>query len=141
MSFEAERAEILDRVHDLFIDGSGNEYIPLEWPNKPRPDVTAEDIPVWGRLSIQRASATNREIGSDKTRYYGVVFLEVYTRENTGDVMAAKCADKMRQILQGQTITVSGFQILFREASLKPAGKESGWDHQNVEVPFRRDEL
>lgn len=139
MSFLSQR----DTINGMFQDGWKNpdnsEYLPVQYENKPRPDT--DHTITWCRFTIRNAPTLDKTIGGDETRKSGVVYLEIFVRENNGVRPARAAADKFKEIFEHKRVTIAGGgDILFREVSLIPVGSDGGFSKHNAMVSFQHDE-
>lgn len=101
----------------------------------PNDGYTPTQGTAWVRLTIRDGDASQLAL-LGRRRATGVVFVEIYLPEETGDATARTHADSISDIFRRQI--VSG--ILFREPMAREAvTQEPGWYRWIVEIPFQAD--
>lgn len=138
MSFVSER----DTINGMFQDGWKNvddsEYLPTQYENKARPDT--DRLITWCRFSIRNGPTADKTIGGDELRGIGVVYLEIFIRENNGTRPARAATEKFREIFEHKRVVIDDGDIIFREVSFTSPGSENGFSKHNASVVFQRDE-
>ena len=90
----------------------------------------------WVRISILPARSQQIAIGVPvKYRHWGIVVVEVYTTESNGANLAMQYGDTIATLYRG----VSTGGVIFRTPTVRSIGREAGWHHANVEIPFQWD--
>lgn len=104
----------------------------IAWPNR---QYTPVQGTAWVRLTIRNASAEQFALLGQR-RSLGVVLVEIYLPDGTGDGVARTHSDSICNIFR--RIQVDG--ILFREPlAYESASQEPGWYRWLVEIEFQKD--
>jgi hypothetical protein len=143
MSFVTERDVIFGAFQDGFKNVDGSEFVPVQYDNKPRPDVDKSGAPIttWARFTVKNGQSVPKTIGGREKRNHGIVYLEIFIRENAGIRPARACADKLMEIFENKRFLIDDGDITFRQVQLNKVGDENGWSKHNALIEFQRDQF
>lgn len=130
MSFETAANTIRSQFNTEFSNLRPN--VEIAWPNIAFTPNSGES---WVRLTIQDGDSRQVATVGEKWRHPGVVIVQVFVPEGTGDGTALAIADDVVSVFQGMTL--SG--IRFRASSAETVGASDGWYQVNVTTDFEYD--
>ncbi|RTL04573.1 hypothetical protein EKK58_10255 [Candidatus Dependentiae bacterium] len=110
--------------------------------NKIAWDNVAFQIPktkeAWIRFSIQNNISGYKSFGKSKlTRREGIIFIQIFTPENTETLQASQLTDSITSIFE--TKLLGG--VTFQSPDAREAGISEGWFQINISVPFYFDSI
>lgn len=110
---------------------------PIAWPNMdfdPDEDVGNTD---WIRVSFRPGESSKAEYGTDRNRYTGTLFFQIFIPMNTGSGRAMKLADQLERMMTHERVE----GISFGTPSTTVVGRGAGryWQ-MNVAFNYRRDD-
>jgi hypothetical protein len=110
---------------------------PIAWPNlnftPPNPQAS------WVRFQIVDGESNQIGLGAmpATTRYAGIIWVQIFTKQDIGDGAAYALADTVKSIFHNWC----GNTVRCFQAKIKTVGNEgNGWFQVNVSIPFIRDE-
>lgn len=131
MSNATEAAAIRSRFSTEWSDTT-----PIAWPNV---SYTPTPGTAWVRLTILPADASQVElgaVGSRRFRHAGVIVVQVFVPENTGDGTVQTLAAQAAAVFRGVTVG----EIRYGAPRVRTVGNDgAGWYQVNVECPYSRD--
>lgn len=131
MSFESAANTIRSRFYDDFPTYRPN--VDIAWPNANYTPTSGEE---WVRLNILPASSRQVATVGDKWRHPGVVSVQIFVPEGTGDGKAYAIADDVAAVFQGMTL--SG--VRFKATSANTVGPDAdGWYQVQADTDFEYD--
>lgn len=146
MSFELERLAIGTEFETLWVSG-GKARTPIAWENK---QFTPPNKAAYVRLTVRNSEGLRLTFGDldgvADYRYPGIVFVQVFVPEDTGDKDARKLADAAAAIFRSKTlnmmdgVTLKGV-IRMRTPRVDVIGARDGYFQMNVMIPYVRDEV
>lgn len=132
MSFEAIRKSIEGRM------ATWGQY-PVEYDGHatPPPVAAAQAAKTpWVRLTIQSGDSFVAGIGSGPcVSRTGLVFLQIFTKPNTGTAEANRVADSLVEHFQ----TWQDGPLETQAMSMQRVGEQDGYWQTNLQAPFRYD--
>lgn len=138
MSFETERKNIETRFKNNFdssIVAVQYENVPtLKKGTKTIKDFNTEDKFV--RLSIDSTASQQIDVGGDADRFFGLITVGIFTKENIGTNLARKLVDELFSVYHRQTFD----GIVCRETQVTTLGATDGYYQINLNTEFYRDE-
>jgi hypothetical protein len=135
--YATEAATILGRLKTEWDDTT-----PIAWPNVDfTPPATA-----WIRPTLLASDAARREMGATGTRtfrHHGLLLVQVFTPEGSGDGSARTYAEQVCGIFRGVQAGGITYEGPTGEApTARGDGRDgNGWYMWTVTVPYTRDEL
>lgn len=138
MNFELERKNIETRLKE----GFDSSIVPIQYENVPtlkKGTGTLKDFSKtekFIRLTINSTASQQIDVGGDSDRYFGLITVSVFTKENKGTNLARKIADDVFPIFHRQSFG----NILCRETQVEVIGAIDGWFQINLNTEFYRDE-
>ena len=94
----------------------------------------------WDRFVIRNGNARQSSIAGDNPgfRYYGVIYVQIFTRASIGTGRALQLADYVTALFR--SASVNGIQ--FKTPSITRVGNmEDSWFQVNVDCPYYREEF
>lgn len=73
---------------------------------------------------------------NSKYRYYGVLFVQIFTKPDTGEGLAASAADQVVQLIRDKNIEGVQFYV----PTVSGIGVDKGWYQTNVLTEFYRED-
>lgn len=131
MSYASQHVEIKNRFKASWV-----AITPVAWSNEyfipPFPQSA------WVRFTIRDGKARQLNIGEPAIiRYAGMIYIQIFTKPERGDVVALSLADRAKRIFHNWT----GEVVQCRAAKIYNLGEDRyGWYQVNVAVPFIREE-
>lgn len=135
--YDDEAAAILGRLNTQWASTT-----PIAWPNRPfTPPAGA-----WIRPTLRAADAARKEIGvagSRTFRHYGLLLIQVFAPEGTGDGVARGHAETLCGIFRAVSAGGITYEGPTGEApTARDDGVDgNGWYMWTVTVPYTRDSL
>lgn len=99
-----------------------------------------KDETEWVRFVIRNGNARQTSMAHDNPsyRYYGVIYVQIFTRSDIGVGRALKLADYVTVLFR--SASVNGIQ--FKVPSITRVGNmEDSWFQVNVDCPYYREEF
>lgn len=133
-TFTEERRAIETRFNNSF----DNTLIPVQYDNvsflKKGSAVIQDstDTDEWVRLSILGADSNQIDVGNNRTRFTGLIIVNVFVRENTGSQSARKIADSLFGVFNGKQF--EGIQC--QATSINQTPPNNGWFQLTMETDY-----
>lgn len=102
---------------------------PIAWPNV---DFEPQPREAWVRLTILDSAGRQVATAPPRFRRSGVVVVQVFVPDGTGDAAAREIADEVARVFQGSTID----GVRFGASSIEHVGPDGGWFQLNVQQVF-----
>lgn len=138
MSFEKERKNIETRFKNNFDSG----IVAVQYENVPtlkKGTVTIKDFNTedkFVRLTIDSTASQQIDVGGNADRFFGLITIGIFTKENIGTNLARKLVDQLFPIFHRQSFE----GILCRETQVTTLGAIDGYYQINLNTEFYRDE-
>lgn len=133
MSYESAIKAIQGHFATHFTDLSATR---IAWDNVSF-DVPKDKLP-WVRFSVQPNGSSYKSFGKSRlTRRVGIIFIQLFTIENSETLIASQLTDKIVAVFE--TKLLSG--VTFQSPDARPAGISNGWYQYNIAVPFYFDDI
>lgn len=110
---------------------------PVAWPN--RHFAPQKDAPDgrWVRPTIRMGETLLKELGADGTgERYGMLFLDIFTRKNTGSALGSGIADELEELFRREALND---ELIFDEGTTSDMGTDAvntELNRHQVKVPF-----
>ncbi len=130
MNFLEEQIEIESYFKDNW------SYTPIAYDNV---EFVPNDFTEWVRFVVRNGNARQTSIAGDNPgfRYYGVIYVQIFTRADTGTGRALELADYVTVLFR--SASVNGIQ--FKTPSITRVGNmEDAWFQINVDCPYYRED-
>lgn len=101
-------------------------------------EVGEVSVDEWCKISIQPYDSKNLSLGSSAYRYWGLVYVQIFTKPSTGSGRNREIADIITNIFRD--VTVNG-DIRFKVPQLSIVGLNDGWYQSTLSVEFYREEF
>jgi len=131
MSFSEEQTDIEAYFQQRWI------HTPIAYDNV---EFDPKEYSEWVRFVIRNGTARQVSIALDSPgfRYFGNIFVQIFTRSDTGVGRSLVLADYVTELFR--LASVNGIQ--FRTPSITRVGNmEDGWFQVNVDCPYFREEF
>ena len=124
-----------ERVAQLIRKRFAEHYqrTPVAWPNAA---FTPPDDEPWVRLTILGGDGRQVATAGRRLRRVGVVKVQVFVPEGSGDPQARSIADEVASLFEAGTYE----GIRFRASDLEHVGPDGASYQLNVSIPFEWDE-
>lgn len=138
MSFELERKNIETRLKNQL----DSTQVPIQYENVSTLKKGTESIKDYNktdkfvRLVIGATASQQIDVGGDADRYFGLITLSIFVKENIGTNLARKLVDQVFPIFHRQSFD----GILCRETQIDTIGAQDGWYQINLNTEFYRDQ-
>lgn len=133
----ATQNEAVDLMQSRFITQWADET-PVAYDNDEF-DTPSADVE-WARFNIQFNVGFQESFGNTGNRKFrraGLIFIQVFTPENTGSFRGTELARRALNIFDGERLG----DIWFVNGVIRSAGNINGWFQTNVSIEFRYDEV
>lgn len=142
MGYEVARKVITGYFKTGFKKPDTTDWLPVEYPNRALEDdkKTGKTATAWARFTIVHGRKFAREVGTGSSRTPGVVYLQIFLKEDSGTLLARQIADHLVGQFENVHLQTDTGIIRFRSVSSRELPAENGWDRTNIEMPFERDE-
>lgn len=102
-------------------------------------DFDPRSLNEWVRFSVREAAANQASIGTQNQlyRYYGVLFVQIFTKNGLGSGRAKELADLVTPIFRSKIVN----GIHYRVPVVTTVGPSDAWYQVNVSCEFYREEF
>lgn len=99
--------------------------------------IGVNELDLWLKASVQPFDAKNLGLSTTQYRYYGMLYIQIFTKPNIGSGRCREVADVLTSLLRDVTIANS---IKFKVPQFILIGVNDSWYQSNFSVEYYREE-
>lgn len=101
-------------------------------------EVGKVSVSEWCNVSVQPFDSKNLSIGTKAYRYWGMLYIQIFTRPSSGSGRNREIADILSNIFRDTTVNMD---IRFKVPKLAVVGVIDGWYQSTLSTEFFREEF